>query len=229
MSVLSRSIPMVALVGALSASTLTAQDPHLNENFRWYIGGQAGVMVFKTPTQSRGGVPMAGANMLIKARRTGLLLAVDEMIGKNETSSFESVAAAGGTESVSFNDVRRYSATLVAYPFRSVMQPYVGVGFGLMHVPNPQTQINSSGAERSYAARIGSSSFASLVGGLEFHVGGLRAFGQYQITTAPTYHSITGDDGTVVAAGRLLEGPTHTFSGGLRISLGSAREGYSGY
>ena len=50
------------------------------------------------------------------------------------------------------------------------------------------------------------------------------AFGQYQITSAASQRSVTASDGNVLAVGRLLEGPTHTFSGGLRIGLGSARE-----
>ena len=35
---------------------------------------------------------------------------------------------------------------------------------------------------------------------------------------------VTASDGTVVGVGQLLDGPTHTFTGGLRIGLGSARE-----
>ena len=50
------------------------------------------------------------------------------------------------------------------------------------------------------------------------------AFGQYQITSAASQGSVTASDGTVLAVGRLLQGPTHTFSGGLRIGLGSSRE-----
>ena len=40
------------------------------------------------------------------------------------------------------------------------------------------------------------------------------AFGQYQITTSPSSHAVVDGSGTVVAVGRLLDGPTHTFSGG---------------
>jgi hypothetical protein len=54
------------------------------------------------------------------------------------------------------------------------------------------------------------------------------AFGQYQITTSPSQKVVTASDGTPLAVGRLLDGPTHTFSGGLRIGLGSARENVRG-
>ncbi|MBA2627299.1 MAG: hypothetical protein H0U85_04750 [Gemmatimonadales bacterium] len=231
MSVLSRSITMVALTAALGASALSAQDAHRNENFRWSFGGQAGVLIYKTPTQSRGGQPMAGVNMLIKARRTGLLLAIDEVIGKDQTSSFSSSAAAGGTETVSFNDIRRYSATLVAYPFRSPVQPYIGLGFGILHVVNPQPVTNTSDAERSYAATAGSTGFGSLVGGIEFHLGGIMAFGQYQVTTAPRNQTVRGPSPAfaTIASGHLIDGPTHSLAGGLRISFGSARESNGDY
>ena len=50
------------------------------------------------------------------------------------------------------------------------------------------------------------------------------AFGQYQITTSPGNSRSSDDDGNPVAFGRLLTGPTHTFTGGLRFGLGGARE-----
>ena len=50
------------------------------------------------------------------------------------------------------------------------------------------------------------------------------AFGQYQITSSGGQKVATASDGTVVGVGQLLDGPTHTFTGGLRIGLGSARE-----
>jgi hypothetical protein len=53
------------------------------------------------------------------------------------------------------------------------------------------------------------------MGGLQFRVGRLAAFGQYQINTAPSPDN-------------LLRGPLHLLSGGLRFSLGSAREDVKG-
>ncbi len=232
MSVLSRSIPMVALVAGIGASALSAQDLHRGDNFQWYVGGQAGVLIYKTPTQSRGGNFMAGAQTVIKARRTGLMLSVDEMVAKNQTSSFSSTNAPGGTEPVTFNDVRRYSAVLMAFPVRGPMQPFVGIGVGLLQVVNPQPVATTTPEEASYARSVGSSGFGTLVGGLQFHIGRLMAFGQYQITTGARNQNVvtgTGANQTVVASGRLIEGYTHSLSGGLRFSLGSSRESISGY
>ena len=226
MSVLTRSIPLVALVCSLGATALAAQDLQ-KENFQWYVGGQAGVMIYKTPTQSRGGNLMVGAHTLIKARRTGLLLSIDEVLGDSQTSSFSSSSAPGGTEPVTFKDIRRYSAILMAFPIRGTMQPYLGAGLGILHVVNPQPVTTTTADQQTLASQMGSTGFATLVAGLQFHVGRMMAFGQYQITTgARTQSSSSGSGATLTtASGKLIDGPTHSFSGGLRFSLGTSREG----
>jgi hypothetical protein len=222
MRTLIRSIPGAALVLVLGSATLAAQAPG-NGNFQWYVGGQGGVTFFKTPTQGRTGIPVFGGHTLIVAKRTGLMLSVDEAVGSDETSAYTD---GGGVQSVTFNDIRRYSAMLMAFPLRSPAQPYLGVGYGILHVVNPSPA--SSGAFQSDANELGSFGFGSFVGGLQFQVGRFMAFGQYQITTSPSQKAVTASDGTVLAVGRLLDGPTHTFSGGLRIGLGSARDNVRG-
>ena len=74
---------------------------------------------------------------------------------------------------------------------------------------------------RSISAAAG---FGTFVGGLQFQVGRFMAFGQYQITTGAVDDTVRRQRRDPVAFGRLLEGPTHTFTGGLRFGLGSARE-----
>lgn len=219
MRMVTRSIPAAALALCLGTAQLSAQQPG-NGNFQWYFGGQGGAMFFKTPTQNRSAMPTFGGHALIVAKRTGLLLSFDEGVGSNETSSYTD---ANGVQNVTFNDIRRYSAVLMAFPIRSAAQPYLGVGYGLIHVVNPTP--TSAAAFQSDAVEVGSSGFGTFVGGLQFQVGRLMAFGQYQITTSPTTHAVTDESNTVVAVGRLLDGPTHTFSGGLRIGLGSAKDG----
>ncbi len=106
------------------------------------------------------------------------------------------------------------------YPLQSHAQPFIGVGVGILQIHNPSptgpflTPDEQSNA-RQTAQDLGSSGFASLVGGLQLQVGGVAIFGQYQITTSPS-------------SGKLLVGPTHSFTAGLRLNLGSAREGVSG-
>src|SRR6476661_10904824 len=198
MRTLIRSIPAVALALVLGTAHLAAQAPG-NGNFQWYVGGQGGVTFFKTPTQGRSGIPTFGGHALIVAKRTGLMLSVDEAVGSNEQSSYTD---AGGMQAVTFNDIRRYSAVLMAFPIRAAAQPYLGVGYGIIHVVNPTP--TSSAAFQIDAADLGSSGFATFVGGLQFQVGRFMAFGQYQITSAASQGSVTASDGTVLAVGRLL-------------------------
>jgi hypothetical protein len=211
-----RSIPVLALALGLSVSQAAAQQPG-NGDFQWYIGPQAGVMLFKTPTQSSSAIPAFGGQTLIVAKRTGLLISVEEAVGSDETSAYSDL---NGIQTVTFNDIRKYSAMLMAFPIKSAAQPYLGVGWGIIHVVNPQT---TSGFHDD-AVDLGSSGFGSFVGGLQFQVGRFMAFGQYQITTGAANDTVEDATGAPVAFGRLLEGPTHTFSGGLRFGLGSARE-----
>jgi hypothetical protein len=219
MRTLIRSIPAAALVLGLGTAHLEAQAPG-NGDFQWYIGGQGGVTFFKTPTQGRSGIPTFGGHTLIVAKRTGLMLSVDEAVGSDETSAYTD---GNGVQTVTFNDIRRYSGVLMAFPIRAAAQPYLGVGYGIIHVVNPTP--GSSAAFQSDAVELGSFGFGTFIGGLQFQVGRFMAFGQYQITTSPSQKSVTTSDGTILAVGRLLDGPTHTFSGGLRIGLGGAREG----
>jgi hypothetical protein len=222
MRMITRSIPVAALALCLGSAALSAQEPG-NGNFQWYVGAQAGAMVFKTPDQDASAIPTFGGQALIVAKRTGLLLSVEEGIGSDEVSSYDDVS---GTQAVTFNDIRKYSAVLMAFPIKAAAQPYLGVGWGIMHTVNPQaTGFTGSNA---IATELGSTGFATFLGGLTFQVGRFMAFGQYQITTSPSVDTVEDGAGNVVAAGRLLEGPTHTFTGGLRFGLGSAREGVKG-
>ncbi len=219
MRMITRSIPVAALALCLGTAALSAQEPS-NGTFQWYVGGQGGAMIFRTPDQDASAIPTFGGQALIVAKRTGLLLSVEEAVGSDEVSSYSD---AGGVQSVTFNDIRKYSAVLMAFPIRSAVQPYLGVGYGIMHVVNPQaTGLTGS---NGIANELGSTGFGTFLGGLTFQLGRFMAFGQYQVTTAPSNDVVTDGAGIIVATGRLLEGPTHTFTGGLRFGLGSAREG----
>jgi hypothetical protein len=209
--------PVVALALCLGAAQLEAQQPG-NGDFQWYIGANGGIMSFRTPAQERGTIPMGGGQVLITARRTGLLISVEEALGSDELSSY--VDGVGQTQFVSFDDIRKYSATLMAFPLRIPIQPYFGVGFGIIHVVSPTT---FPGDNTEAANELGSSGFASFLGGVQFKLDRFVGFGQYQITSSPSVERSSGF-GANVGTGRLLEGPTHTFSVGLRIGLGSARE-----
>lgn len=221
MSLLSRSIPIIAFALALGAQDALAQDPTQSNDYRWFIGGQAGAFIYRTPTQTRGAIPMAGGHILIKARRGALFIAVEEAFKSGQQSSYTDYSAGGGSQPVSFSDIRRYTFGLMVFPVRGHMQPFFGVGGGILQVVSPDPL---AGGSPSLAAEIGSSGFAALMGGLQFRVAGVSAFGQYQLQSAPGYQAVIDDAGTVHAEGRLVSGAVHTFTGGVRVSLGRSRE-----
>ena len=69
--------------------------------------------------------------MLVTARRTALLLSVEEGLGSTEPTSYVDASAAGGIRNVTFNDLRKYSFIVMLYPLKSHVQPFVGAGFGI--------------------------------------------------------------------------------------------------
>jgi hypothetical protein len=162
---------------------------------------------------------------------------VDQGFGSDELTfaSFEirdslDNVVSSGDQMYSFQGVRRYSATLLAYPVKLPnIQPYVGVGVGIMH-----TTSNSLGpfADGSVESHLSSSAFLSGTAGLEFRLGPFSAFGQYQVTTKHGYKQVENvlqrrDDKILFSRidfGQWTLGAYHTLSGGLRFSLGSARE-----
>jgi hypothetical protein len=224
------SIP-VALALCLGAAQLSAQEPG-NSTFQWYVGGHGGIINFETPLEGRETKPMGGAHLLITARRTGLLLSVEQSFGSS-SSSFTNITVLDSADNVvssddvfqTFNYLRKYSAMLMAFPIKGPLTPFFGIGVGILHAGGYDPNIDNS---------VGSSGFGSLLGGLNFRISRFSAFGQYQITTGPSRFvtSMPGSGNTtIVLSGNSFTGPTHTFSAGLRFGLGNAREraGGGGY
>lgn len=218
MRMLGRTATVLGLACLAQAPSLSAQSIIGFDSFKWYIGAQGGVTIFETPSQTRGGIFTAGGHLMVTARRTGLVLAVEEGIKTNQVTSFPDATAPNGLRRVAFNDLRKYSATILAFPFKTIAQPYVGIGFGLLQTVKeyPQDLGGLTPAQQSLvkstAHQQGSHTFASFTGGVQIRVSQFAVFGQYQITTSPS-------------SGHLLIGPTHAFTAGLRVSLGSSREG----
>jgi hypothetical protein len=227
MRMLTRASCVVVLALILASPRLTAQSSSSGSgSFQWYIGPQIGTIIFETPNQTRGAVVSAGGHMLITAKRTGLFISVDEGITTNQVSSFaDATAPAGascsgsvtGARCVTFNDLRKYSFVLMAFPLKSHFQPFIGIGWGIMQtVKNYPSLVGTVSASEVQAAQdaansAGSYGFGTAVGGVQVRVSKFALFGQYQITTNP------GNT-------KLLVGPTHTFQGGIRFSLGPSRE-----
>lgn len=194
----------VALVVAtLLPATATAQR---NDSYTWKLGLQAGSMAIQTRTQDNSILPSAGAHILVMGKRGGLMVGVDEGFGTDEQSNL-----------IVFNDVRRYQAVLMAFPVVAPLEPYFGVGGGIMQVVGPRvdpavTDPFQREALADAAKDASAYAFATALAGVQGRWNRLTAFAQAQIGTAP------GDD-------KLLRGAHYSLHGGIRIGLGAAKEG----
>jgi len=215
MRTIARTATVLGLVCLAQVPSLFAQSTGFDK-FAWYLGAQGGMSIVETQTQTSGAFAAVGGHTLITARRTGLLISVDEIIATKETSSYSDPAVVGGRRSVIFNDLRKFSFTLVAFPFKGSIQPYIGVGVGVMQTVNeyPQGPFNSP-AEADQAKKtandLGTHTFPNFTAGAQIRAGKLIIFAQYELAGSPP-------------SDHLVVGSTHTLNAGIRYKIGSARE-----
>ncbi len=232
----SRNWVLGALGLLLAAPAARAQG---TSAFHWYVGGQGGIFNFRTPTQTRTTIPTAGGHLLVTAHRVGLLLSVEQAFGSDETTAtiIETRDAGGttvqsaGTYGWTFQGMRRYTAGLLAYPLQNRnIQPYVGLGFGILHATGTSPSNVLDDGDR-IASGLSTSGFLAGIAGLEFRLGPFGAFGQYQVQTkqgrkmVQTPVATSTGSGLEVDVGEWTTGAIHSVSAGLRINLGRAREG----
>jgi hypothetical protein len=216
------SIGALALALATVGTASALQGQQLREDsYRWYLGVQGGGMWFETQTQTSSAIPVAGLQAMIIGKRGGLMLTVEEAFGSNEGSAYGDASAPNGAREVSFDRLRKYTAALMAFPLEGQVEPYLGLGFGILHTVGTQvggffTTPTDAALGLEEAKSRGSTGFGSLVGGVQYRVKPkLTLFGQYQVTTSPS-------------GGNLLVGPSHTLAIGIRFGMGTAKEGVRG-
>lgn len=212
----------LAVVGSVSAQSAKLDDaatPKLRDDrFKWAIGAEGGVLFFSTQRQTMSGIPAAGAHFSIVGRRGGVHLGVDEAFGSNEPTAFVDPNSGDVTREMQFDRIRRYGFSLTGNPVRGSVEPYFGVGFGMLQVIDPRfdpnTVFTSNGQaslSQATAKKLSASGFVSFLAGFQLRFSGVAAFAQYQINSAPRQ-------------GGLLRGTGQSVMGGFRISLGGARE-----
>jgi hypothetical protein len=200
----------VAIAGlAIAATVPGTAGAQRNDSYTWMLGINAGAMAFQTVGNLQTTVvPSAGAHFLVMAGRGGLMVGVDEGIGTNEKA----------TDNVLFNDVRRYQGVLMAFPVSGSVEPYFGVGGGILQVVGPRVdhqQITDPVEQAAILADArdrSATGFVTILAGIQGHLKRATIFAQYEASTSPS------DD-------KLLHGSTQTLLAGLRFGLGSAREG----
>ena len=212
MRMLTRGLPVLALGVVSLTSPLMGQDVGTG-SFKFYFGAYGGATVFETTAQTDKAAGVAGAQFFVTAKRTALRLSVEEMFSSDNQAVYSDPTAPAGVQTVSFNDIRKYSLMLIAVPLQGAIQPYIGVGVGWMHTVNPQVLGAPADPDAALdeAKQRGSVGFGSGIAGVQIRTRGVAIFGSYQITSSP--------DNT-----KYLVGPTHTFVGGIRLSLGRSRE-----
>jgi len=229
MRIRSRILPLLSLAVVIATLPAQAQEARSeradvaqvrDQRFKWFFGAGGGAMFFETQAQTRSGIPTAGAHINIVARRAGLMIGVDEAFGSKEPTAFLDPSDNFNQRAVTFDHIRRYGFTLTGYPVRGTLEPYLGVGFGITQVVNPQVggvfaSKEEAATSEAFAKDVSADGFASLMAGVQFRLGRITAFGQYQINTPP-------------AQEHLLRGPLHLLTAGLRFSLGSAKEDLKG-
>jgi hypothetical protein len=226
-----RFFPMACLAVSSLAGTAQSQTARLgkaeapkvrDDRFKWAIGAQGGVLFFSTQRQTMSGIPAAGAHLSIVSRRGGLEVGVDEAFGSDEPTAFVDPNSGNVTREMQFDRLRRYGFTLTGYPVRGPVEPYFGVGFGMLQVVDPRFDPNTvftsnaqAAASQQTAKKLSASGFVSVLAGFQFRFSEVAAFAQYQVNTAPRQ-------------GDLLRGTGQSIMGGFRISLGRAREDIRG-
>ncbi len=213
MRMLTRGLPVLALSAVALSTPLAGQDNVGTGSFKWYFGAYGGAMSFETTAQNDKTAPVGGAQFFVTARRTALRISVEEVFSSDNLAVYPDATAPGGVQTVSFNNIRKYSLLLMAIPLQGAIQPYIGLGVGWMHTVNPQVlgDPTDPAAAQEEAVNRGSIGFGSGVAGIQLRTGKLAIFGTYQITSSPS-------------SDKYLVGPTHTLVGGLRFSLGPSRE-----
>ena len=200
-----------------------AQGHGFNTNFQWYWGAQGGAFISKTVTQPYVYDPIVGGHWLIKSRRTALYVAYEQAIFLTaaQTVIFDpnSTNSSVGPDfrDVTFHDMRRLMFGVLAFPAQKVIEPFAGGGFALMQVLNPT--VDCTGCNMSQAVEAddrvhtaASKAFFWVMGGLQINYSSkLNVFAHYLLTSS--------------AANFLLQSNTHTLQGGIRLSLGTSKEG----
>jgi len=184
---------------------------------KWYWGGQAGILVFRTNFDSYSFEPTFGGHWLITGKKTALYAAFEQsfFISPRHVTIVEpSGAVTPGN--VQFNNLRRIMVGVLAFPAQLRVEPFAGGGFAIMEALNVQVSCatctgSQLGTLQDEADRAATKAFFWWMGGVDIKQGRLALYGHYVLTSA--------------AANFLIQGTTHSFQGGVRYSLGSSKEG----
>jgi opacity protein-like surface antigen len=219
-----KPLPRLALCALLATALVrpvAGQVPE-DRSHRWYWGAQAGGFAYKTNDQGYVMDPVVGVHWLITGKRTALYIGGEQAFLLTDSRATVVDPSTGSAHDVTFDQVRRLFAGLLAFPLQRHVEPFGGIGLAIVNVENPTadcsgsttTSVCSSPADASNAEALAQSAGSKAVGwalvGLQINIGKLAVYGQYAVSSA--------------ANNFLLTGAQHTIQGGLRYSFGSSKE-----
>ena len=212
-----RSLVAVGALGALAAlapRAAPAQTDRAVENSGFW-GVKGGVMQFWTADVNHAPAPLGGLDMLITRRNVGLNLAIDQAFfdetGTYPEYNFEGVSL-GTMGRARLRDMRRYSASLMAFPKRyGTLRPYAGVGFALNVIQKADviTSDPSADAETSIED-VRSRGALLLTGGVQGQYRRVALFGQAVLMPARNRFFFSDAETVFLEAG-------------VRFNIGSSR------
>ncbi|MGQ0649932.1 MAG: hypothetical protein ACT4P7_20465 [Gemmatimonadaceae bacterium] len=204
---------LMAAVPAL-ASAQQAANARTSFDNSWYWGAKGGIASFDPNGAGRVSANSVGAEWMITRSRGALVISIDQSFF-NATAGVFDPSVQGSVRPVAISDLRRYSASLFAFPVGGSIRPYLGGGLAINVIQNanPGGTFTSQAAQTSVydlVAEQTSRASAVLTGGLQAHFGRVALFGQ--ASGMPTRNNF------------LIAGSQYTFvfEGGLRFNLASA-------
>jgi hypothetical protein len=186
---------------------------------QWFWGAQAGVMIFKTDFDGISAEPTFGGHWLITGKKTALYVGYEQSFFLSDRHA--TIIEPNGTidpGNVAFSGLRRILMGVLAFPVQKALQPYGGAGFAIVEILNPTARctgctLADATITQNAANNAGTKAFFWLMGGIDVRQGRMALYGHYILTSAEK--------------GFVYSGVTHTIQGGIRYSLGSAREDVS--
>src|SRR5213594_2091956 len=108
---------------------------------KWYWGGEAGILVFRTNFDSYSFEPTFGGHWLITGKRTALYASFEQSLfisPRHVTIIQPDGSVSQGN--VQFDNLRRIMVGVLAFPAQLRVQPFAGGGFAIMEALNRTTR-----------------------------------------------------------------------------------------
>lgn len=212
-TLLMAAVPVVA--NAQQKAAPTSSRTEFQDS--WYWGVKGGMASFDPNGAGRVSATAVGAEWMITRSRAALYVSVDQSFF-DETAGIFDPSVQGSVRPVAISDLRRYSASLFAFPANwSGLRPYLGVGLSINVIQNadPKGTFLTQDSQTSVFEQVNeltSKVSPTFTAGAQVNAGRFALFGQ--ASAMPTRNNF------------LISGGSHTFvfEGGLRFNLASAIE-----